>query len=394
MVTIGALSALAPISTDIYLPGLPQIGRDLGASTSATQATLSGCLIGLAVGQVIAGPASDILGRRRPLLAGISAYVLLSLLCAFAPDIGVLVALRVLQGVAGAAGVVIGRAMVRDITRPDESAKLFSTLMLVTGLAPILGPIAGGMLLRVTSWRGAFVFLAVIGLLIVTSIVAFLPETLPAERRRAAGARATFMTFRAILRDDIFVAYTAVAACSFATMFAYISGSSFVLENRYGLSPQQFSVAFGLTASGMLVASQINRRLLTRFASRHLLFVGVTGSLAGSLTLFIALDVHASLVVVQPALALIVASAGFTAPNVASLAMARQAGAAGSASSLIGLTQFSAGALAGPLTGIGRSGLAMGVIVLCCSGASMTFALRTRRVTRGDQRRDVSLTAV
>src|SRR6266702_1585310 len=192
---LGALTAFGPFAIDMYLPALPALSRDFGTGAAQTQLTLSACLLGLALGQVIAGPLSDELGRRRPLLVGLAAYALASLLCVVAPSVYVLVALRFIQGLAGAAGIVIARAVVRDLHSGVAAARFFSLLMLVNGLAPILAPIFGGLLLRFTSWRGVFIILAIIGTLLLLSAATSLGETLPPERRQSGGIRITLATF-------------------------------------------------------------------------------------------------------------------------------------------------------------------------------------------------------
>src|SRR6266705_566720 len=198
---LGALSAFGPLSIDMYLPALPSLSRDFGTGASQAQLTLSACLLGLALGQVIAGPISDALGRRRPLLVGLTAYALASLLCVVAPSVYVLVALRFIQGLAGAAGIVIARAVVRDLHSGEALARFFSLLMLVNGLAPILAPLFGGLLLRFTSWRGVFIVLAVIGALLLLAAATSLGETLPPDRRQSGGISATITTFRQLLAN-------------------------------------------------------------------------------------------------------------------------------------------------------------------------------------------------
>src|SRR5947209_496990 len=204
---LGALSAFGPLSIDMYLPALPSLSRDFGTGASQAQLTLSACLLGLALGQTSAGPLSDALGRRRPLLIGLGAYALASLLCVVAPSVFVLVVLRFVQGFAGAAGIVIARAVVRDLYSGVAVAQFFSLLMLVNGLAPILAPLFGGLLLRFTSWRGVFVVLAVIGMLLLLAAATGLDETLPPDRRQSGGIRATIMTFRQLLASRSFAGY-------------------------------------------------------------------------------------------------------------------------------------------------------------------------------------------
>jgi DHA1 family bicyclomycin/chloramphenicol resistance-like MFS transporter len=234
---LGGLSAFGPLSLDMYLPGLPQLGRELHASASATQLTLTACLAGLALGQLVAGPLSDRLGRRRPQLAGVALYAGASLLCALSPSIGVLILLRFVQGAAGAAGIVIGRAVVRDLYEGDAAARLFSSLMLVGGVAPILAPVIGGQLLQVTDWRGIFVVLAGLGAALLAAAVFFLPESLPPERRSSDGLPGTGRALRLLAADRRFTGYALTSGFVMGAMFSYIAGSPFVLQEIYGLSP-------------------------------------------------------------------------------------------------------------------------------------------------------------
>src|SRR5438876_5569985 len=269
---LGALTAFGPLSIDMYLPALPSLSRDFGTGAAQAQLTLSACLLGLALGQVIAGPLSDKLGRRRPLLVGLAAYALASLLCVVAPSVYVLVALRFIQGFAGAAGIVIARAIVRDLHSGVAAARFFSLLMLVNGLAPILAPIFGGLLLRYTSWHSVFIVLAIIGTLLLLATATGLGETLPPDRRQSGGVRATITTFRQLLADRPYMGYALSCGLAFADMFAYISGFPFVLQDIYVISSQLFSVIFGTNALGLVIASQVNGRLVGRVPPVRLLF--------------------------------------------------------------------------------------------------------------------------
>ena len=268
---LGALSAFGPLSIDMYLPGLPSLGATLDAPAWAVQLTLTACLAGLALGQVVAGPLSDRFGRRTPLLVGVAAYAAASLLCALAPTILALVVLRFVQGIAGAAGIVIARAIVRDMHSGVAAARFFSLLMLVNGLAPILAPVIGGQVLRVTTWRGVFVLLAGIGVVLVAAAAAGLRETLAPEDRHPGGVAETIRTFGRLLGDRVFLGHALACGLAFGAMFAYISGSPFVLQDIYGASPQVFSVLFAANALGIVGASQANRALLRRFEPRAIL---------------------------------------------------------------------------------------------------------------------------
>jgi DHA1 family bicyclomycin/chloramphenicol resistance-like MFS transporter len=384
ILVLGSLTAFGPLSIDMYLPGLPAMARSLHASASEAQLTLTACLVGLAVGQLLAGPLSDRLGRRRPAIVGVAAYSLVSLFCALSPSVHVLTGLRLFQGLAGAAGIVIARAAVRDLYSGVEAARFFSILMLVNGLAPILAPVIGGQLLKVTSWRGVFVTLAAIGVVLLIGAITGLPETLPPERRRGDGLRATVATMRALARDIVFVGYALTCGLSFAAMFAYIAGSPFVLEDIYGVSPQVFSAIFAVNACGIVAASQINHRLLARLTPRALLRVALLAAAAGGIALLTVvlvggLGVWAVLV----PLFVVVSSVGVVMPNSTALALTDHPETAGSASALLGMLQFVVGAAVAPLVGVAGKEtavpMALTIAVLAVGALAAMGALTRRR---------------
>ena len=357
---LGALSAFGPLSIDMYLPGLPSLGATLDAPAWAVQLTLTACLAGLALGQVVAGPLSDRFGRRTPLLVGVAAYAAASLLCALAPTILALVVLRFVQGIAGAAGIVIARAIVRDMHSGVAAARFFSLLMLVNGLAPILAPVIGGQVLRVTTWRGVFVLLAGIGVVLVAAAAAGLRETLAPEDRHPGGVAETIRTFGRLLGDRVFLGHALACGLAFGAMFAYISGSPFVLQDIYGASPQVFSVLFAANALGIVGASQANRALLRRFEPRAILRAGARRPgerrrRAARGRRSPARACGASM----PLLFVVVASLGLVLPNATALALAGHPRVAGSASGLLGVLQFIVGAAAAPLVGVAGTGTAV-----------------------------------
>jgi DHA1 family bicyclomycin/chloramphenicol resistance-like MFS transporter len=378
VLVLGALSAFGPLSLDMYLPAFPVLAKDFGASASQVQLTITSCLVGLALGQLIAGPLSDRFGRKRPLLVGVAAYALASLLCAFAPDIWTFTAIRVVQGLAGSAGIVVARAVVRDLHSGPALARFFALLMLVNGLAPILAPLLGAQVLRFTTWRGVFVVLAVIGLLIWTAVLLVLPETLPPERRHGGGMAETVGTFGTLLRERTFVGYALSAGFVMGAMFAYIAGSSFVLQEVYGLSPQQFALVFGTNAAGLIAASQVSARLVRRISPRSLLRTGIATSATGGIALLACVLGHVGLVGVLASLFLVVASVGLVAPNAAALALADHPRNAGSASALLGLGQYLVGGLLAPLVGLdGERSLAW-LIAGSAVSAAVVFTLLLR----------------
>lgn len=383
-VLLGGLTAFGPLSIDMYLPALPMIGRELHAAESVVQLTLTACLIGLAVGQIISGPLSDTLGRRRPLIAGVGAYAVASIACALAPSAAVLVAFRVLQGLSGAAGIVIARAVVRDMYSGSAAARYFSRLVLIMGLAPILAPVLGGQLLRITTWHGIFVALAVISVLLLIGAALALPETLPPDRRRASGFRNTVRAFGMLFQDARFVGFALAGGLGFGAMFAYIAGSPFVLQGIYHLSPQIFSLVFGANALGFVITSQVNGSLVDRIDPARLMLTGLIINLVAGLALLAVVLFGGGLGVaaILPPLFVLVASIGFVVPNAVALALSRHPEAAGTGSALLGLVQSGVGALGAPLVGIEgiRTALPMAVVIATSgAGAVLSFLFSSRR---------------
>ncbi len=381
---LGALSAFGPLSMDMYLPGLPSLTRDLGASASTGQLTLTGCMLGLAGGQLLAGPLSDSLGRRRPLLAGLVGYIAASLACAAAPSIGILIVLRFLQGSLGGAGVVIARAIVRDLFRGAAAARVFALLMLVTGVAPVFAPLVGGQLLAVTSWRGVFIVLAAIGVPLLVATLLWLPETLAVERRHGGGLVSTLHTFRRLLSDRSFMPPAVAFSLAFAAMFAYIAGASFVLEDVFGVSPQVFSVVFAVNSAGLIAGSQIGGRIVGRVGAPALLRFGAFGVALGSVGVLVVTIAHAGLAPLLIALFVILCSNGIVFPNGTAVALADQEGALGSASALLGMGQFGLGALIAPIVGVGGAhdalpmAIVIGVSGVSSLGVNLVFGPATR----------------
>ncbi len=382
VVLLGALSAFGPLSMDLYLPGLPQMARDLSSPAWAAQLTITTSMVGLALGQLVAGPISDARGRRRPLLAGVAVYAVASLLCAAAPTVWSLLVLRLLQGVAGAAGIVIARAIVRDLHEGIAAARFFAMLMLVAGIVPVLAPILGAQLLHVTDWRGVFVVLAAIGVMLLVAAWWALGETLAPERRRGGGLPTTLRTFGGLARDRSFMAITLAMGLTFGAMATYISGSPFVLQNVYGLSPQLFSVVFAVNAGGIIVASQVSRALVGRFGAARMLGAGVATCIVGGLGTLVAVVADLGLGALLPSLFLIVASMGLVLPNASALALADHPHTAGSASALLGLSQFAFGAVTAPLAGVAGGNTALPMAIVCATlplaGAASLLTLGRR----------------
>lgn len=385
VILLGALSAFGPMSIDMYLPAFPVIANRFGAAPAAVQLTLTACLAGLALGQLLYGPLSDAYGRRPPLYGGLAAYVVASGLCVVAPNITTLVGLRFVQGLGGAAGIVIARAVVRDMYDGVAAARYFSLLMVVNGLAPMLAPLLGSEIMRYGSWTAVFGVLAGYALVLLLGVAVGLPETLPRARRRAGGLGDTVRTFGRLSRDRAFVGYALSGGLVFAAMFAYIAGSPFILQEVYHVSARAFAIAFGVNALGIVLVGQLNALLLKRFGPRALLGGFLVVHLAGALGVLAAVTLVPRLVWLLPPLFLTVASIGVVLPNTTALALSAHADAAGSASAVIGVSQFLFGALAAPLVGIGGVGTAlpMAVLILALSVAA-NVALRT--LTRSPDR--------
>ena len=384
---LGSLVAFGPLSLDMYLPAFPVLTSDMHTSTSMTQLSLTACLVGLSVGQLFAGPISDVRGRRNPLLFGLIIYAIASFLCAVAPSIWSFILLRFVQGLAGAAGIVIARAMVRDMFSGVELTKFFALLMLVNGVAPIAAPILGGQLLAFTSWEGIFVVLALIGVVMMLVVFLGLPETLPAEKRSPAGIANTLSTFGRLVRDRTFMGYAMAQGLVTAAMFAYISGSPFVLQEIYGVSPAVFSLIFAVNGLGIIIASQVTGRLAGKVSEKKLFIYGICQATFGGLALLAVILLDGSMMMLLVPLFLVVSSVGIVGSTGFSLAMQNQSKAAGSASALQGLISFISGGVVAPLVGLGGSGTAvpMGIVIAAstiCSVLCYTVLIRGRNAGR------------
>jgi MFS transporter, DHA1 family, multidrug resistance protein len=355
---LGGLSALGPLSTDMYLPALPALSRELGATMSQTQLTLSAGILGLALGQVIAGPSSDALGRRRPLLIGVAAFALASLLCIIAPSVAALTVLRFVQGVAGAAGIAIALAMVSDLYAGSVQARVFSLLMLVSGLAPIIAPVIGSQMLAFTSWRGIFVTLGLIGIVLLLAVMFGLGETLPAPHRQSGGLAASLRAFRDLLLDRRFVGYAFASGFAFAAGIVYISVSPFILQKIYGVSPQGIGILFGINALGLVIMAQVGGKLVGRVSPQILLAWGVAAIAIGATALLVVVLGGIGLVGILPSLFVIIASLGLIAPNATTLALSNTS-TAGSAAALLGVLQLTIGAIAAPMVGLAGTATAV-----------------------------------
>jgi DHA1 family bicyclomycin/chloramphenicol resistance-like MFS transporter len=350
---LGAVVALGPLTIDMYLPALPQIADDLSVSSSVAQLTLTGTLAGLALGQLIVGPLSDSLGRRKPLMAGIALHMLASLICLFAPNIGVLGVARGLQGMGAAAAMVVAIAVVGDLYVDSVAATVMSRLMLVLGVAPVLAPSLGAAVLLKASWHWVFAALVVLAGALLTLATLALPETLPASHRRPLKVRSIAATYVELLRDARFIILVLVAALGMAGLFAYVAGASFVLQGHYGLDQQVFALVFGAGAVALIGATQFNVVLLRRFSPQPIVvWALVAASLAG--VVFVGLSfahVGGLAGFVLPIWA-ILGAMGLVIPNAPAVALSRHPDAAGTAAALLGAAQFGLGAAVAPLVGV------------------------------------------
>ncbi|MBL1066602.1 multidrug effflux MFS transporter [Streptomyces sp. 7-21] len=390
---LGSLSALPPLSMDMYLPALPDVGDSLGSAAATAQLTLTACLMGLGLGQLVVGPMSDQLGRRRPLLAGMLCYVVASAACAVAPTIELLIACRFVQGLTGAAGIVIARAVVRDMFDGLAMARFFSTLILISGIAPVLAPVFGGQLMRFTDWRGIFLVLSAIGVVLALVVARWLPETLPAERRDAGGVPAALRTMAGLFRDKPFTGHLLCGSLTFAALFAYVSASPFVVQEIYGASAQTFSLLFMVNSIGMVAMSQVNGKILVgRVPLNAVITVGLALVGAASLALLVmtsGLLGDPGLVGVSAGLFVLMASMPLVLPNANSQGLMRTPHAAGSASALLGASQFFVGAIASPLVGIAGEDTAVPMAVTQIGAvllAAVSFAVLCRPWRRASRR--------
>ncbi|WMD08391.1 multidrug effflux MFS transporter [Streptomyces sp. FXY-T5] len=375
---LGSLTAVPPLAMDMYLPSLPEVTRSLHAPAATVQLTLTACLAGMALGQLVVGPMSDRWGRRRPLLAGLAVFVVATVLCALAPTVEMLVAFRLAQGLAGAAAIVIARAVVRDLYDGMAMARFFSTLMLISGVAPIVAPLIGGQILRVTDWRGVFAVLTVIGVLIGALVWTRLPETLAPAERHSGGVAEALRSMRGLLADRSFTGYMLTGGFAFAALFAYISASPFVIQEIYGASPQTFSLLFGVNSVGLVVVGQINGKILVgRVSLDRVLGIGLAIVItAATVLLLMSLGVfgEVGLVPVAAALFVLMSAMGITLPNTQALALMRTKHAAGSASALLGTTSFLIGAIASPLVGVAGEDTALPMAVVQLAAALVALA--------------------
>jgi MFS transporter, DHA1 family, multidrug resistance protein len=360
------LTVFGPISMDLYLPALPALTAELGAATSVAQLTVTACLLGLAAGQLIAGPLSDRFGRRGPLLIGVVAYIVTSALCAVSPTVELLIVARLVQGLTGGVGIVIAQAAGRDVYSGGALIRFYGRLTVVGGFAAIVGPLLGGQLNTVTDWRGLFAFLAIIGVVILLITLAVFRETLPKERRTRGGFAQTIQDFRVLLADRVFLGAVLNQGFLYAALFAYLSGATFVLQDIYGLSPQGYALAFGLNSAGFMVFGYLAGRASEQWSVTGTLTIGIALAGSGALGLLAAGLAPMPLWVVIVALLALASGVAVTSPPATTLALAEYPQMAGTASSLLGMVRFGFGGVAAPLVGIAGAAtiLPLGIVTV------------------------------
>jgi DHA1 family bicyclomycin/chloramphenicol resistance-like MFS transporter len=373
-VILGALTAMGPLAIDMYLPALPTIAREMATSVASVQVSLAVYFIGIACGQAFYGPLSDRWGRKRALYFGLILFSVASIGCALAGNVTALIALRFLQALGGCAPLVVPRAVVRDYFDQRGSVRMLSVLMLVMGLAPILAPLIGGQLLVNFGWRSVFWVLAAYGVFWLVIVTLFLEESLPAVRRRRQRASDVMATYLGLLRDRTYIGYVLTGALIFAGLLAYISGSPFVFIELFQVPPEQYGLFFGVNAIGIIVASQVNRWLASKYDARRIISAVLPVSLmAGVVLLIDAATGFGGFPGILVPLFFYIASHGFIMPNTTALAMAPHGAVAGSASALLGTVQFVLGASAGAVVGVLGNGTAVPLAAVIAGCAALAF---------------------
>lgn len=377
VVILGALTAFAPLSIDMYLPAFPTLARVLETDAATVQLSLAAFFLAFALGQIAFGPLSDRFGRRPPLYVSLSLFAAASVGCALAPDIATLIGFRFLQGLGACAGAVIARATVRDLFERDEAARIFSALILVMGAAPMFAPVIGGKLLIWADWRAIFWTLSAIGIACLIAVIARMPETHRAEHVRPLHLPSILRTYRDLLRDMRFLSHALIGAFALGGMFAYIAGSSFVFIEVFGLEPDDYGMVFGANAFGFVAMAQINGRLVRRFGAAQLLSAGsIIQLVASAVLLGTAMTGLCGIYGFVVPLFVSISALGLMLPNTAALAMAPFPHNAGSASALMGTIQFATAAAAAAIMGMLHAESPVPVAVMILGGAVLSAAVR------------------
>ena len=372
VVFLGMLTAITPLATDLYLPALPIMPGELNTTASNIQMTIGVMTFGVAIGQLFGGPISDTMGRKVPLIIGNLLCVISALICAYAPSIEILLLGRFLQGLTGSVGVVIAKAIARDFASGQELTKLFAMLMMVNGLAPVLAPLVGGQLLLFTTWRIIFVILAAFSAILLVGSFLF-RESLPKEKRIAGGIGTATKNYITLIKDKQFLGQTLIQLFAFGAFFAYISGSSFVYQNIFQLSAQEFSYLFGINSCGIILASAISGRVSNVITSRQILTFSLWQLTIGSLLFLVAMIFEWSLIPVTTILFFTVCTVSLFGSASFSMAMTNYGKMAGSASAILGFASMFAAGIVSPIVGIGgeHTGIPMGITMLVCAVLSL-----------------------
>lgn len=365
---LALFSGLGSFTFDMYLPSFPQMMKFFGTSASTIQVSLTASLLGLALGQVAMGALSDVHGRRRPLIVAMIIYCLSSFACAIAPNIGIFIVLRFIQGFAVSAGT-ISAAIARDTYHGTELTRFFSLISLMSSVAPLLAPLAGSTIIMFTKWEGVFYLLGIIGFALSIATVWRLKESFPVEKRIRSNFGVMFGSYKTLLRNREFMGYTLAQGFMLGGIFAYVAGTPFVYQKIYGVSPQVFSMLFALNGIVLIVASQVVRKLAGRIPEHRILHVGLGMSFIATITVLIVVLTHGPLFALVISLVGYVASMGTIRPVAFALAMESQGHIAGSASALLGVIPFLLGCVSSPLVGIAGeySAVPLGIILLSAS---------------------------
>ncbi|MEO3937182.1 multidrug effflux MFS transporter [Dermatophilaceae bacterium Soc4.6] len=390
LLILALLNAAGPLSIDTYLSAFPRMARDLGTTATSIQLTLTTFMLGIGVGHLVIGALSDRWGRRGPLLASVVVFGVAGALCAVAPSVAVLVALRFLQGFAGSAGMVIGRAVVADSVRGRAAVQAYSLLSMVGALAPVVAPVLGASLLPVLGWRGLFWGLVGVGALMLLAVMLGVRETLSSDRRTTGGLRETGRVAREVLSSRPFRGYTGAVVLSFGALFAYVSASPFVVQGVLGLTPGQYAADFAVNSTALVIVGGLNARLVLHVRATRLLTIGLVTLAAAALALLgLAAAGSTSTGVVLPLLFVVMAATALVFANGVALAMGSVTTGLGTASAVIGSAQFGVGALVSPLVGLGGAdtALPMALVMCACAGGALLSLRQTRTAGRRGLRR-------
>ncbi|GAA5176073.1 multidrug effflux MFS transporter [Pseudonocardia eucalypti] len=378
---LGLMFAIGPIGIDMYLPAMPAIGRELASADTAVQLTLTGYGLGMGLGQLLVGPWSDAVGRRRPMLIGLALFAAASLACAAAPTVPLLALARLAQGLAISSGSVLAMAVVRDLFTDSAASTLLSRLMLVLSASPILAPSLGSLVLGVTVWPGIFVTLGLVGVLLALVVLRTLPETLPPDRRRPLNAGAVARSYVHLLRDRRFVGLVVATGLATTGLLGFVTGSPFVFQHQLGLDERRFGLLFAASVLWMIAATQVNARLMRRLHPRQVLLPSTAAATGTALlALGLALTGLGGAVGLIGALWLTLFFIGFALPNLPAVILADHPDAAGTASALIGASQMVIASALSPLVGVfGNDGAAMAGVIAAALGASTLILLTAQR---------------